>query len=47
MRVLHIISSISRTGGGPSRSVQGLVSGLQQVGVDTHLLAPNLALLHP
>ena len=39
MRVLHIISSISRTGGGPSRSVQGLVSGLQQVGVDTHLLA--------
>ena len=39
MKVLHIVSSISRTGGGPSRSVQGLVSGLQQVGVDTYLLA--------
>ena len=39
MRVLHIISAISRTGGGPSRSVQGLVAGLERAGVDTHLLA--------
>ena len=39
MKVLHVISSISRTGGGPSRSVQGLVAALEAVGVEAHLLA--------
>lgn len=39
MKVLHIVSSISRTGGGPSRSVQGLVAGLQAEGVEAYLLA--------
>lgn len=38
MRVLHVISSLSRNGGGPSRSVQGLVSGLNSVGVDAWLM---------
>lgn len=38
MRVLHIISSISRQGGGPSRSSQGLVSGLCAAGVDAWLM---------
>ena len=38
MRVLHIISSISRQGGGPSRSSQGLVAGLCAAGVDVWLM---------
>lgn len=38
MRVLHVISSISRQGGGPSRSSQGLVAGLCAAGVDTWLM---------
>ncbi len=41
MRVLHIISSLSRGGGGPSRSVQGLVAGLNAAGVETWLMALN------
>lgn len=38
MRVLHVISSISRQGGGPSRSSQGLVAGLCAAGVDAWLM---------
>lgn len=34
MKVLHIISGISRKAGGPSRSSQGLVAALCKVGVD-------------
>lgn len=39
MRVLHIVSSLSRNAGGPARSVQGLVAGLNAVGVDAWLMA--------
>ena len=39
MRVLHVIDCITRTSGGPSRSVQGLVSALNNAGVDAWLLA--------
>lgn len=38
MRVLHVIHSISREGGGPSRSSQGLVAGLCAVGVEAWLM---------
>lgn len=38
MRVLHVISSISRSAGGPARSVQGLVAGLNKLGVEAWLL---------
>ena len=38
MRVLHVISSLSREGGGPSRSVQGLVAGLNEAGVEVWLM---------
>ena len=38
MRVLHVISSLTRDGGGPSRSAQGLVAGLNRAGVDTWLM---------
>lgn len=38
MRVLHAISSISRQGGGPSRSSQGLVAGLRDAGIDAWLM---------
>ena len=38
MKVLHVISSLSRTGGGPSRSAQGLVAGLNRTGVETWLM---------
>lgn len=38
MNVLHIISSISRQGGGPSRSSQGLVAGLRAAGIDAWLM---------
>lgn len=38
MRVLHVIGSISRVSGGPSRSVQGLVAGLNAAGVETWLM---------
>ena len=39
MRVLHIVSSLSRGAGGPARSVQGLVAGLNNAGIDTWLMA--------
>lgn len=39
MRVIHIISGISKSSGGPSRSVQGLVAALNGVGVDTWLIS--------
>lgn len=38
MTVLHIISSLSRGGGGPSRSAQGLVAGLNKAGAETWLM---------
>lgn len=38
MKVLHVISSLSRDGGGPSRSAQGLVAGLNRAGVETWLM---------
>ena len=38
MRILHIVSSLSRGGGGPSRSAQGLVAGLNRAGVETWLM---------
>lgn len=38
MKLLHVISSISRQGGGPARSVQGLVAGLNAAGVETWLM---------
>lgn len=38
MRILHVIRSISRQGGGPSRSSQGLVAGLCAVGVEAWLM---------
>lgn len=37
MRVVHIISSLSRSSGGPARSVQGLVAGLNAAGVEAWL----------
>lgn len=39
MRVLHVISSLRRSGGGPARSAQGLVAGLNVVGVEAWLLS--------
>ena len=39
MRVLHAITGISRASGGPSRSVQGLVAGLNAAGIEAWLLA--------
>ena len=41
MRVLHVISSLSRGGGGPSRSVQGLVAGLNVASVEAWLMTLN------
>ena len=41
MRVVHVISGISRRSGGPSRSVQGLVAGLNAAGVEAWLLTIN------
>ncbi len=38
MRVVHIITDISRKSGGPSRSSQGLVAALNQAGVDAWLM---------
>lgn len=34
MKVLHVISGISKKSGGPSRSSQGLVAGLCEAGID-------------
>ena len=39
MKVLHVISSLSRSAGGPSRSVQGLVAGLCSAGIEAWLLS--------
>ena len=39
MKVLHIIPGLSRVSGGPSRSVQGLVAGLNAVGIDAWLMS--------
>lgn len=39
MKVLHVIPGISRDSGGPARSVQGLVAGLNAAGVEAWLLA--------
>lgn len=39
MKVLHVINRLSRTGGGPSRSCQGLVAALNAAGVDAALLS--------
>ena len=41
MKTLHIIGGISRDSGGPSRSVQGLVAGLNAAGVETWLMTMN------
>lgn len=41
MRALHVISSLSRGGGGPSRSAQGLVAGLNAAGIETWLMTLN------
>lgn len=38
MKVLHITSSVARDSGGPSRSVQGLVAGLESNGLETWLM---------
>lgn len=38
MRTLQVIGTLSRIGGGPSRSVQGLVAGLNAAGVETWLM---------
>ena len=39
MRVLHVIPALSRSGGGPARSSQGLVAALCQAGVDAAIYA--------
>ena len=38
MKVLHVITGISRDSGGPARSVQGLVASLNGAGVEAWLL---------
>ena len=38
MRVLHVIMGISRAHGGPSRSAQGIVAGLNRAGVEAWLM---------
>ena len=39
MRLLHVITGLARSSGGPSRSVQGLVAGLNATGIKTWLMA--------
>lgn len=39
MKVMHVITSLSRSAGGPARSVQGLVAGLGSAGLEVWLLA--------
>ena len=39
MKVLHVIPSLSRSSGGPARSVQGLAASLSQTGVEAWLLS--------
>lgn len=41
MKVLHVITSLSRTAGGPARSVQGLVAALRRAGTDARVWAIN------
>ena len=41
MKVLHVIERLSRSAGGPARSVQGLVAGLNVSGVEAMLMALN------
>ena len=41
MKILHVITGLSRQSGGPSRSVQGLVAGLNVAGVETWLMTLN------
>ncbi len=38
MKVLHVITSLKRSGGGPARSVQGLVAELNAAGVEAWLM---------
>lgn len=38
MRVLHVVNSISRAAGGPSRSVQGLVAELNRASIEAWLM---------
>ena len=38
MRALHVITSLARSSGGPSRSVQGLVVGLNAAGIEAWLM---------
>ena len=38
MRVLHVITGLARSSGGPSRSVQGLVAGLNAAGIEAWLM---------
>ena len=39
MRVFHVIGGLSRDSGGPSRSAQGLVAGLNAAGIETWLMS--------
>jgi len=39
MKVLHVITSLKRSGGGPARSVQGLVAELNRAGVEAWLMS--------
>ena len=39
MKILHVIPGLSRESGGPSRSVQGLVAGLNAAGIEMWLLS--------
>ena len=39
MKIIHVIPGLSRESGGPSRSVQGLVAGLNAAGIETWLMA--------
>lgn len=39
MKILHIVSDVGQNSGGPARSVPGLVSALESIGVESHLTA--------
>lgn len=41
MKIIHVIQGISNDSGGPSRSAQGLVAGLNAAGVETWLMTLN------
>lgn len=41
MKILHVIPGLSRESGGPSRSVQGLIAGLNAAGVEAWLMTLN------